>query len=187
MKMYIKSAVIISCLLLAGCKEATVSNSDVVGPSSQPAIEHHSHADLQEVNPAIPQSEADREVENNTTDPKALPEEPKKDMRGIIDVRGVMLSAADCMLDFRYRVIDLEKASYVLSKKHKPYLIDQATGAKLLMPESTKIGPLRQTTLKPQKDRTYYVMFANPGRFIKRDSKVDVVIGDFIVRDIVVK
>jgi hypothetical protein len=30
-------------------------------------------------------------------------------------------------------------------------------------------------------------MFANPGRFIKRGAMVDVVIGDFVAKDIVVQ
>lgn len=180
MKMHMKSAVIIGCLLIAGCKEQAVSNSDIIQSPLQPVIEQNSDTVIQDTKIEASQPVAKKQNEIETT-------EQKKDMQGIIDVQGVMLSAADYMLDFRYRVIDPDKATDILSEKHKPYLIDQATGAKLLMPVTTKIGPLRQTTLKPQKDRTYYVMFANPGRFIKRDSKVDVVIGDFIVRDIVVK
>ena len=182
-----KSAVIIGCLLIAGCKGPTVSNSDCLQPPAQPVIEHNSDTDFQRVKLANPQSVEQEQTEMSATDPKPSPQEQKKDLRGIIDVQGVMLSAADYMLDFRYRVIDPERASYILSRKHKPYLVDQATGAKMVVPSPPKVGPLRQTTMKPQKDRTYYVMFANPGKFIKRDSKVDVVIGDFIVRDIVVK
>ncbi len=104
-----------------------------------------------------------------------------------MEIQGLRLSAADYMLDFRYRVTDPQKAHQLLKRGLKPYLLDQATGAKLLMPTATKIGPLRQATLAPKKDRVYYVMFANPGRFIKRGAIVDVVIGDFVAKDIVVQ
>jgi hypothetical protein len=186
MKIYMKSAVTIGCLLIAGCKGPTVSNSDCLQPPRQPATEYIADSNLPDVL-VNPQPVEQEQTEMSTSDPKPSPQEQKKDLRGIIDVQGVMLSAADYMLDFRYRVIDPERASDILSRKHKPYLVDQATGAKMVVPSPPKVGPLRQTTMKPQKDRTYYVMFANPGKFIKRDSKVDVVIGDFIVRDIVVK
>lgn len=186
MKIYMKSAVIIGCLLIVGCKGPTVSNSERLQPPQQTEIEYIADANLPDVL-VNPQPVEDKQTEMNTTAPKPSPQELKKDIRGIIDVQGVMLSAADYMLDFRYRVIDPERASDILSRNQKPYLVDQATGAKMVVPSPPKVGPLRQTTLKPQKNRTYYVMFANPGKFIKRDSKVDVVIGDFIVRDIVVK
>ena len=104
-----------------------------------------------------------------------------------IEIQGLRLSAADNMLDFRYRVTDPDKARQLLKRGLKPWLLDRATGAKLLMPTATKIGPLRQATLAPKKDRVYYVMFANPGRFIKRGAMVDVVIGDFVAKDIAVQ
>ncbi len=104
-----------------------------------------------------------------------------------IEIDGIRLSAAGYMLDFRYRVRDPNRAYPVFSRRTKPYLVDQVTGAKFMVPSSPKVGPLRQTTLKPEADRIYFVMFANPGKFIKRGSKVDVVIGDFVAKDLVVE
>jgi len=114
-------------------------------------------------------------------------EQPSIEQEWGVLVEGLRLSAADCMLDFRYRVTDPDKARRLLKRSLKPYLIDQATGVKLPMPPATKIGPLRQATLAPKKDKVYYVMFANPGRFIKRGAVVDIIIGDFVAKNIVVQ
>ncbi len=114
-------------------------------------------------------------------------EQPPVEQQWGIEIQALRLSAADNMLDFRYRVTDPDKARQLLKRGLKPWLLDRATGVKLLMPTATKIGPLRQATLAPKKNRVYYVMFANPGRFIKRGAIVDVVIGDFVAKDIVVQ
>ena len=51
-----------------------------------------------------------------------------------IQVEGIRLSAAGYMLDFRYRVLDPEKAAALFDRKTKPYLIDQESGAKFMIP-----------------------------------------------------
>ena len=104
-----------------------------------------------------------------------------------VEVDSIRLSASDYMLDFRYRVNDPNKAYPVFSRRIKPYLVDQATGTKLAVPTPPKVGPLRQTTLKPQVDKKYCIMFAKPGKFVKRGNKVSVVIGDFVAKDLVVQ
>jgi len=104
-----------------------------------------------------------------------------------IKVRGVRLSAAGYMLDFRYRVIDSEKAVPLMSEQAKPLLIDQRTGAKMIVPNPPKVGPLRQKSREPIVDRIYFVMFANPGRFIKAGDKVAVAIGDCRIKDLIVQ
>lgn len=96
------------------------------------------------------------------------------------------LSAGGYMLDFRYRVTDSEKASPLFSRAIKPFLIDQATGAKFLVPEPPKVGALRQTR-KPIADKNYFIIFANPGNYVKKGNKVTVVIGDLKIENLVVE
>jgi len=43
-------------------------------------------------------------------------------------------------------------------------LIDQATGTKLPVPR-TRLGPMRQTAVKPAADRDYIILFGNPNKF----------------------
>jgi len=95
-----------------------------------------------------------------------------------IKIQGVRLSAAGYMLDFRYRVLDPEKAANLNNRRIKPHLLDEESGAKLIVPSPPKVGPLR-TSNRAMADRTYFILFANPAKFVKAGKKVTVVIGDF--------
>jgi len=90
------------------------------------------------------------------------------------------------MIDFRYRVLDPGKAMSLFDRKIKPYLIDEATGAVLAVPEPPKVGTLRNTRT-PQPDRIYFILFANPGRYVQKGKRVAVVIGDFKAEHLVVE
>src|SRR5690348_14073638 len=95
-----------------------------------------------------------------------------------VDVVGVRLVASDSMLEFRYKVLDVKKAEALNNKRWNPYLLDQASGAKLAVPTMEKIGQLRQTP-PPVEGHIYWMVFANPGRMVKRGNRVNVVVGDF--------
>lgn len=103
-----------------------------------------------------------------------------------IEVQSISLSSANYMLDFRYKVIDPAKAAPLLRRPVESYVIDQASGSKLIVPRPPKVGSLRQTTMKPEAERIYFVMFANPGKFVKPGNKVTVAIGDMRISDLVV-
>jgi hypothetical protein len=103
-----------------------------------------------------------------------------------IQILSIRLSASDHMLDFRYRVIDPEKASSLLQKQTKPFLIHQETGEKLFVPR-TKLGPLRQTAVKPIANRNYAILFGNKSKLVKMGDKVTVVIGDFKAENLTVE
>jgi len=120
--------------------------------------------------------------------PPAVKEEPLSlEEKWGVRVLSIRESAGGYMLDFRYRVIDPDKASQLVSRKDKPYLIDQATGARFMVPSPPKIGPLRQTAVKPLANRNYFILFVNPGKYVKPGNKVTVVIGDFRAEDLVVE
>ena len=103
-----------------------------------------------------------------------------------VEIVGICLSANGYMLDFRYHVADSEKASPLFTWKVKPYLVDQASGAKFLVPNPPKVGSLRSTR-RPESNRNYFMLFANPGQFIKKGSKVTIVMGDFKAENLVVE
>ncbi|NJO14835.1 MAG: hypothetical protein HC877_03540 [Thioploca sp.] len=104
-----------------------------------------------------------------------------------IKLIGVQLSAAGYMLDFRYQVIDPNKAKYLTEQRQQTYLIDQATGARFIVPSPPKVGSLRQRTSEPKAKQIYFMLFANPNRFIKSGNQVTVVIGDFQAKNLTVK
>jgi hypothetical protein len=103
-----------------------------------------------------------------------------------IKVLSIRLTAASHMLDFTYRITDSKKASSLVQKQMKPYLIDQATGTKLSVP-LTKLGTMRQTAVLPEANRNYRILFGNPGGLVKAGSMVTVVMGDLKVEDLVVE
>lgn len=102
-----------------------------------------------------------------------------------VQIVGIRRTAAGHMLDFRYRVVDSKKAAPLFVRQTKPYLIDQASGKSLVVPNLAKVGPLRSSN-QPQEGRTYWMFFGNPG-LVKVGSKVTVVIGDFRAENIKVE
>ncbi len=104
-----------------------------------------------------------------------------------IEVKGLRLSASGYMLDFRFQVTDPEKAAGLFGKGITNYVLDPETGARLIVPRPPKVGSLQQNSGIPIKNKTYFVMFANPGRFIKPGKKVVVVMGTTEIKDIMVQ
>jgi len=106
-----------------------------------------------------------------------------------VEPSGVRLVADGYLLEFRFRVLDADKAAGLVNAGYSAYLIDQASGAKLLPPAQPRMGRSRPSArvVKPRADRTYYVLFANPGRSIQPGRKVTVVVADLTARDLVVQ
>lgn len=104
-----------------------------------------------------------------------------------IQVDSIKLSAAGYMLDFRYRVLDAEKASPVLNRRVKPFLVVDTSGARLMVPNTPKLGLLRQVASGASPDRTHFMLFANPGKAVQSGNKVTLVMGDMKVEDIAVE
>jgi hypothetical protein len=127
----------------------------------------------------------------NDTENQALKEAEQRDEQSLeekwgIKIVGIRLTASDYMLDFRYRVLNPERASDLIQKQTKPYLIHQETGKKMPVPK-TRLGPLRQTGVKPIPDRNYAILFANSNKLVKPGDRVTVVIGNFKAENLVVE
>lgn len=112
---------------------------------------------------------------------------PELETKWGVKLIGIQLSAAGYMLDFRYQIIDPQKAKYLTNHQHKAYLLDPATGAKFIVPSPPKIGSLRQSSSEPKAQQIYFMLFANPNRFIKSGNSVTVIIGDFKAENLIVK
>jgi hypothetical protein len=95
-----------------------------------------------------------------------------------VDHLRVRSVASGSSLEFRYRVVDPDKAQLLTDKRAKPVMIDQATGYKLEVPTMEKIGELRQTAT-PEQGREYWMVFANRGKLVRPGQRVDVIIGSF--------
>jgi hypothetical protein len=106
-----------------------------------------------------------------------------------IRIDGLRLSAAGSMLDFRYRVLDPKKAALILNGKVQPYLLDTTHNAKLGVPDTPVLGRLRQTARNDNilTDRTYFIMFGNPGKALHSGDKVTLVMDKVRITDLTVQ
>jgi hypothetical protein len=104
-----------------------------------------------------------------------------------IEIVAMRLSAEGYMLDFRYRCLEPEKTEILFSRQIKPYLVHEATGAKFQVPNPPKVGPMRQTTNKPIAGKEYFMIFANPGHYIKVGEQVTIAFGDFRIEHLIVE
>ena len=103
-----------------------------------------------------------------------------------VEVLFVRQTAAGYMLEFRYKVLDPEKAAALFERQTKPVLTHAESGAKFIVPTPAKTGALRNSNA-PLEGRTYWMFFANPGRFVDQGDLVSIEIGDFLVEGLVVE
>jgi len=105
-----------------------------------------------------------------------------------VEVLGMRLTAADMMMDFRFRVIDADKALSLFDHRIKPYIIADRSQIKLPVPMAAKVGAFRPTNRGKNitSGRNYYMIFGNPDRHVKQGETVTVVIGDFTIESLVV-
>lgn len=89
------------------------------------------------------------------------------------------------VIRFSYRVLDANKAKVLNDRKYEPSLIDPQAGVKLVVPSMENVGMLRQTAL-PENGKSYWIVFSNKGRPVKRGHHVNVVIGSFHADGLVV-
>ena len=72
-----------------------------------------------------------------------------------IEIVFVRQTAAGYMLEFRYKVVDAEKAKALFERQIKPMLTHTESGAKLIVPTPAKTGALRNSN-PPKDGKTYW-------------------------------
>jgi hypothetical protein len=95
-----------------------------------------------------------------------------------VDSLAVKWAESGEVVRFTYRVLDAGKASSLNNGKNEPSLVDPRAGVKLVVPAMENVGQLRQTTT-PENGKSYWILFSNKGRPVKRGDHVAVVIGAF--------
>lgn len=103
-----------------------------------------------------------------------------------IEVVHVRQTAAGYMLEFRYKVVDPVRAAPLFVRQSKPILTCVETGARYVVPEPPTTGALRNSNA-PLAGRTYWMVFANPGKAVKRGQHVNIEIGPFRVDGLLVQ
>jgi hypothetical protein len=106
-----------------------------------------------------------------------------------VEVIGINLTSAGYMLDFRFRVVDVEKALPLFDHRIKPYVVADKSDIKLPVPMAPKVGAFRPTNRGKniKADKTYYMVFGNPDSYVKPGEQVSVVIGDFKAENLTVQ
>ncbi len=103
-----------------------------------------------------------------------------------IEILFVRVTSAGYMLEFRYKVIDAEKAAPLFERRTKPMLTHVDSGAQFIVPTPAKTGALRNSN-PPLADHAYWMFFANPAKYVQKGDLVTITIGDFVARNIVVE
>jgi len=91
------------------------------------------------------------------------------------------------MIRFNFHVLDPVKAKPLMDKKLNPELDSPERGLKLVIPTMEKVGQLRQAPSEVEAGKSYWMAFSNSGGQIKPGDRVDVVIGNFHVRGLIVE
>ena len=103
-----------------------------------------------------------------------------------VEVLWVRQTAAGYMIEFRYKVLDAEKAKPLFNRQIKPVMIHEKTGSKMMVPAPGKVGALRNSNM-PKEGTTYWMFFANPGQYIKPGDQVSIQIGDYLQQHLTVQ
>ena len=103
---------------------------------------------------------------------------PLEDLEERYGIRPTLIgvTAAGGLVDFRFRVLDAEKAR-ILTKDHSlmPVLTVQTTGTRLALPG----GGMHSMTF--YNDKVYYILFGNPKGEVKPGMPIAVAFGDIQV------
>ena len=102
-----------------------------------------------------------------------------------VDGLGVKWGESGEVIRFSYRVLDAQKAAALNDKRFAPSLIDPKAGVSLVVPQLENVGQLRQSAA-PEDGKSYWMVFSNKGRLVKRGDHVAVVIGPFKAENLVV-
>jgi hypothetical protein len=104
-----------------------------------------------------------------------------------IDSPNVKAVEEGVILRFSYRVLDPEKAKTLNDKKLNPVLESPEKGVRLVIPSMEKVGQLRQVPPSIESGKSYWMAFSNSGRLLKPGDRVDIVIGNFHARGLMVE
>ncbi|MEQ1637900.1 MAG: hypothetical protein ABL903_14545 [Methylococcales bacterium] len=125
-----------------------------------------------------------REHKNFNTKPLDANDAVAIEKRWGVQLQGINITAAGHMLDFRFRVIDPNKAAHLLDTKHKASVIVEENGIALEVPNVPRIGSLRQNSKQVKQGMVFTVLFGNPGKMVAAGQELTVHIGDFSVEHV---
>ena len=95
-----------------------------------------------------------------------------------IRVLALRLMMANRYLDMRYRVVDSAKAAQLSNGQTPSFLMDRASGTRLLMPKPPAEGAFPPTSSHLATNRAYFSMILNQGGAVTNGSQVELLVGN---------
>ncbi len=110
----------------------------------------------------------------------------------LVDDWGVELiylrvTAAGYMIEFRYKILDDQKALILSSRKDFPYLLAMKSKAKLSVPYGSTVGFLKSNRPFLKKGKNYVAMFSNEGQHLLPGDKVKIQVKNEISEELTVQ
>lgn len=154
------AAIVLAAAVCLGCASAAGGSTAAAAPEPEPA----------EAVAAPPATSPPSEASDDGLTPL--------ERQWGIELIGIRRTAADHMVDVRYKVLDATKAAPLFDRQNKAVLIHKPSGAEIPVFNPAKTGPLRSTN-PPLEGRTYFMFFSNPSHMIKMGDPVILKIGDY--------
>jgi hypothetical protein len=114
-------------------------------------------------------------------------ERPVVSQTGLAERSGVRitqlaLTGGGGLVDLRYQVVDPDKAQALHDRRTPPALVEERSGLLVnsLLMDHAHEGPQKVGV-------SYYLVFNNPGNWVRRGSMVTVLLGDAEVQHVVVR
>ncbi len=99
------------------------------------------------------------------------------------------LTAAGYMVEFRYKILDAEKAAILSSRKRAdfPYLQSLKSRAILSVPYGPTVGFLKSNRKFHKLGKNYIALFSNEGQHLLRGDKVKVLVKNQLSQELTVE
>ncbi|MCP4078470.1 MAG: hypothetical protein GY744_20100 [Gammaproteobacteria bacterium] len=111
------------------------------------------------------------------------------DLQGDWGIEPVHLrvTANGFMIEFRYKVLDAEKALILSDRKEFPYLLSMKSRAKLSVPYGSTVGFLKSNRRFIKKGKNYIAMFSNEGQHMLKGDRVKIQIKNQVSSELVLQ
>ena len=96
------------------------------------------------------------------------------------------ISAAGYMMEFRYKVLDVEKALILSDRKYFPSLLSMKSRAKFSVPYGSTVGYLKSNRKFLKQDRNYITMFSNENRHMLPGDRVRIQVKDQMTAELTI-
>jgi len=92
------------------------------------------------------------------------------------------VTANGYMIEFRYKVVDPEKAVILSDRKQFPYMLSMKSRARLSVPYFPTVGFIKSNRRFLHAGRNYSAMFSNEGTHLLRGDQVRIQVRDQLSR-----